>query len=340
MKKNLKKIEIKLIILGSEKVGKKSIVKRLKILNSSETKEIPFNNTIPNDSEIDKIFKLKQSKNKSKIQIKEEFKRDLELKKIAAFKKIFTIGEFYIEINPIIGVSPEPISDNDNQIVVEDLEEFEIAHKIKFDKVKKQIEDVFNGFYDNSNNYKTEENKDENKQKIIVFDHVFYLFAFAYDLSDLNSFEMMNYYYEKLENTFKLQKRSDVGIIFIGNKIDVKQLYYNNNEANNNHNNSNSNSNNMDNSKFNNSNEYNNINEITTNNKIKDIYAEYFSNLIKKAKKNNVIIKNYEISTFMYFSFEKLFENIFYSIIGPKVPSLNESYIVERFKNVLYNQRS
>ena len=61
---------------------------------------------------------------------------------------------------------------------------------------------------------------------------------------------------------------------------------------------------------------------------------EYFENFMK----NNNNIKNYEISTFNYFNFEKFFEQLFTDIISPIDEELQKQTFLDRFHLVLHNR--
>ena len=271
----LSKIKIKLLIFGYDNVGKKSITKRLAILNASETKVKLVKHEIPGTPLLKTILKT-NNKFKDLAEVRKSEKKKAKEKDLCSFEKIYTIGKFYISISPVIMKKPEPILFTDQQNVLEELEENEKEHKLKFDVVKKEVKEITNNISD------TED---------FNYDQVFYIFMFVYDLSNLDSFEKIKFYHSELERTFNISSNPNYGVVFLGNKVDNKLILSDQ--------------------------------ELP--------YKNFFD-------RNNLL--NYEISTGMYFSFEKLFKGIYSNIIEPKNNELGTKFYKDKFDNVLFQRKS
>lgn len=272
--KNLVKVELKFLIFGYDKVGKKSIVKRLQLLKSTETKNIKVEAEIPKTPILKAMLRAPGNKFHSLKELKEAEANNVKIKKLTAFKKIFTLGEYYIEVSSMIMKKPEPIHFSDPQNVVEELEENEKAHKLKFDVVKQEVKEVLSTAGASS------------------FDNTYYIFTYVYDLANLDSFEKAKFYHSEISRTFGINSRNDCATLFIGNKVDIKTI----------------------------------LNDTN-----KNIFYDFYS---------NSEAPYFEVSTSMYFNFERLFKNIFTTLIQPKRDGFKQHYFIEKLDNVLFERNT
>ena len=220
-------IELRILLIGEIGVGKKSIVKRFKLLNCTETKEFEIKKESI-EQKVSKIVKQKPKKNKdntntisldtknrtktksdseelSKDEIEQkklELRREEKRQDLMNFSKIYKIYTNSIEINfyPCIEAQPLPY---DYEFREDDeFYEFEKEYKLTLKPLIKQIEHII---------MKPSEN--ENTQ-------IEFLFLLCFDLSDVNSFEKLLLYFGLIEKHFKLS--SNFKIVLIGNKMDKK----------------------------------------------------------------------------------------------------------------------
>lgn len=303
-KELLSKIQINFLLIGSDKVGKKSIVKRLSHLHSSETKQVKFNNEIPSTPKLKQMLKANK-RIKDIFELKQIENKKLEERKICAFEKIFTLGKYYLSLRNVIIEKPQPILYTDSKEVIEELEENEKLFKIKFDNVKSHIKRILYDINEEDmNNTQVNHINSGNISNIDVltntqetnyiknkdFSQRFYIFLFIYDLSQTDSLDKIMYFYNELNKTFNIDSNPNYDKVFIGNKVDNKLIY--------------------------DEKEYNNT---------------YFTD------KN---LFNIEISTGMYFSFEKLFKKIYSNLISTKQKDLLTDYYMSKMDSILFERRT
>lgn len=387
MNKKLKKVRINLVLYGSEKVGKKTIIERIKKMNSTETKDIEVTDKIPDNSELEILSKTNRFNNKSINQIKTELEKIINLKKLCAYKKVYSVGNYYVEIKPILGLSHENILENDKNIDREALDEDERKYNIKFELMKNQLEDILNGFWERTN---------------FNYDYNIFVLVFVYDLSRIKTFEIACKYYKKLQNIIERSKNNNFmcNVLFLGNKTDIKKICDINNIdhvsqmlersfLNNFENNDiikskspfkyqsdkpvnsefcknnkklliiNQNSDEELNDYLNNSSSIQQEQGYDSDDLDKldiysNIYTKYFikvNNISKsRHKSNNILkkqeifenfeVKNFEISSMPYFSFEKLFDKFLKSLIYPYIDDFSNNYISNSFNNILFGQKT
>ena len=199
----LKKYEINILLIGHDQVGKKSFAKRLKGMNSSETKEIKKEFKIPNDSEIKAILHQKGNLFNSKEEvILYEKKRNKE-DKLCSFRKTILVEFTQIDIVSHIIRKPQIKRENeDNQF----------KEYLNFQRTKTHLSSILS---------------DTTKANILKECKTIFVFCFLYDYSNYDSFEKMKIYYNELSNSFKFQTDAEnycsIGL-FLGNKIDSKQV--------------------------------------------------------------------------------------------------------------------
>lgn len=197
-------IDLRIIILGDANVGKKSICQRMKILRSTETKEISlkefkkrkiFKNTrmkdlIKDDSNLD---------NEEKMYINKEKKRMNYMR----FTKIFRIELNNLQISfypcsdaEMIDYDYEPKYDEDN--------EFEKEYKMSIKNMMAEIQEIIM------------RPPDEPKASVDI------LFLLCFDLSNYSTFENLVIFYSQINKKFKLTE-NDFKLSLIGTKIDIKK---------------------------------------------------------------------------------------------------------------------
>lgn len=205
------KYEVKFLVLGYDNVGKKSFAKRLKSMNSSETKQYNIEFIPPTPEDIKKILFSKENTYRDHNEIIQSKKIEHKIAKLCAFKKIFTIEYSLIEFSVKIIKKPLPILISDTRNVIDELENTEKQHNLKFNTVKKDLSDVI------TETAKT--NIDRNYKTIFVF-------LFLYDLGNFDSFEKIKFYYEEICKFINLRESNNPNYefvsLFVGNKIDLK----------------------------------------------------------------------------------------------------------------------
>lgn len=219
--------ELRIILIGEVGVGKKSIVKRFKILNCSETREIKKKNDKNKKNKSENVYKnvnkykntdtninnTNKNETNTKSEIEEISREETEQKKyemrkeekrieLMNFTKIYKINMNNLEINfyPCIEAQPLPY---DYELREEDeFYEYEKEYKLTIKPLIKELENIILKPSDNSSN------------------QIEFLFLFCFDLSDINSFETLYIYFSQIEKHFKLS--SNFKIVLIGNKMDKK----------------------------------------------------------------------------------------------------------------------
>ena len=224
MSDKIDNVELRIVLIGDIGVGKKSIIKRFKILNCSETKEIKKKKPENKDNQI-KHTNEKQNKNKhntisvnetktiTKSETEEISKEEIEQKKydirreekrhdLMNFTKIYKLNMNILEIHffPCIEAQPLPY---DYELKEDDeFYEFEKEYKLTIKPLIKELEQII---------LKPSEN---------INSQIEFIFLFCFDLSDINSFERLLVYFGQIEKHFKLS--SNFKILLIGNKMDKK----------------------------------------------------------------------------------------------------------------------
>ena len=247
------RVELRIILIGEMGVGKKSIVKRFKMLNCSELKlisnnekELDQNKDINNNNE-KTLITLKDQKekininnediqNEMNIRIKREEKR-IELMN---FSLIYKIKTNYLEIRFYPCIEEIPLDyDYESKEEDDDLLELEKEYKFSLRPLIQEIKNIILNPPLDSNN------------------QLEYLFLLCFDMNNFDSFKKLLIYYEQIEKKIGISKNFKIALI--GNKLDKKI----------------------------------NINKEDIITFKKSINANY-----------------YEISTLMFFPFDKFFENL------------------------------
>ena len=184
-------LELRIYLIGEYNVGKKSIIKRFKLVNSSKTFE----------------KKPKKTENENQNELSPEEKEFLHKEKIRQnlmnFTKIYQIGKkklylkFYSCLESIpLDVNYEPDYDDKDY-------DFETNYRITLKPMKNELEN----FILQKSNFNV--------------DHFFLL---IFDLKDFNSFEKLEIIFDNINNHFGIQ---NYHFALIGNKIDAKMNFSN-----------------------------------------------------------------------------------------------------------------
>ena len=207
--------EIRVFIIGDFQVGKNSIVKRFKKLNSTQTEEdnyfIPGNPKA--DSDKDKIKTKEEKKPKEKFHRRQQKvdiekineRKQNERKNLMKFKKIFIVGKSRLEFNffPIKSADEKKMTElNDARDEEEEIKFADIL--INFKSVQEELR-----------NYLTKEPKDSSSD-------INNIFLFVYDLKNFLTFKKLELYYNKLNDYFKIDNNYIKALI--GNKADSKNI--------------------------------------------------------------------------------------------------------------------
>lgn len=207
--KEEKNLELRVLIIGEAGVGKKTITKRFKLLNCTETKETSFSKLLskPNKNKLEKKKNLTFDIELDELLLEEERqkqkKEEIRLN-LMNFTKIYKIDLNIIEISfyPIADAEPLPLDyipkDDDEDYI------FETEHKISLRKLNNEIEKILVKPLSH-NNYQLE-----------------LIFFFCFDLSDKNSLEQLGLYYSQINKNYNLKNHSHS--ILIGNKLDKKNV--------------------------------------------------------------------------------------------------------------------
>ena len=202
--------EFRVFVIGDFQVGKSSIVKRFKKLNSTQTED--DNYFIPGNPKaefgLDKINTKEDQEKFDKYQqlevIEKGFvRKQIERKNLMKFKKIFIVGKTRLEFNFFpIKSAEEKIMTGLNDARDED-EEVKFGDKlINFKSIQEEIR-----------NYLIKEKKDESSD-------INNLFLFVYDLKNFSTFKKLELYYNKLNDYFKIDNNYIKALL--GNKVDSK----------------------------------------------------------------------------------------------------------------------
>jgi len=300
MNAKIDNIELRIVLIGEVGVGKRTIVKRFKILNCTETKDfyVKKNKTIIDKKKIkvinDKTNKdkdntntlsntntLNDNKSKKRNELAEILKEEEEQKKIQmrreekrlelmSFSKIYKINMNNLEIHFYPCIEAQPLAYDYEFREDDEFYEFEKEYKITIKPLIKQLEQIILKQSDNPNS------------------QVGFIFLFVFDLSDINSFERLLLYFSQIEKHFKLS--TNFKIALIGNKMDKK---------------------------------------VPMNNEQK----EGIDNLITQLNS-----KYYEISSLMFFPFENFFENLIMDHFSD-LPILSSEVAKKYFHEILTQKK-
>ena len=298
MSGRLDNIELRIILIGDAGSGKKSIVKRFKILNCTETKEFmkkkernkkTEEKTVNKDSENNKNQAKEKANNNTNKDIKIKTKRlsvqltkeEIEQKNLEKrrqekrielmnFTKVYKINMNSLEIHFYPCIEAQPLPDDYEFKEDDEFYEFEKEYKLTIKPLIREIEHII---------VKPSEN---------INSQLEFLFLFCFDLSNIKSFERLLLYFGLIEKHFKLS--NNFKIVLVGNKVDKK---------------------------------------VPMNNEQKD----GIDNLISQLN-----TKYYEISSLMFFPFEKFFENLLFDYFG-ELPLLSSEYS-KKFVHEILTQKT
>ena len=223
-------IELRVILIGDLGVGKKSIIKRFKMINCTETRSINFYGFFPPKKK--KIHKKPPKKNKKKEETSTKSKRDTtyqsldsseeedeedklreyrEEKRINCmkFKKIYNLGFNVIDISFYPCAEEEPLPYDYELKDDDEFYEFEKEYRVSIRQLIKELERII---------LKPAE---DSKSQIEI------LFMLCFDLSNIASFEKLLVHFSQINRHFKLN--DDYKLVLVGNKMD-KRVSMNNDE--------------------------------------------------------------------------------------------------------------
>ena len=207
--------EFRVFLIGDYQVGKNSIAKRFKKLNSTQTEDDNF--FIPGNPKTD--FGLDDIKSKEAQEKFENYKKmddsekalirkQIERKNLMKFKKIFIVGKSRLEFNFFPIKSAEEKSMTGPNDMREEEEEIKFENKlINFKKMLEEIKNILS--------------KDQ-KDPSSTMDNIF---LFIFDLKDFTTLKKLELYYNKLNNYFKIDANYLKALI--ANKADSKSAISN-----------------------------------------------------------------------------------------------------------------
>ena len=199
-KNKLKKnTELRVLIIGEAGIGKKSITKRFKLLNCTETKEKPILKIHSETKEEKKTSNfLNEFDEISEGELYEQ-KREEQRLNLMKFSKIYKIEFNSIEITfyPLSEAEPLPLN-----YIPDDEKSFEEKNKISLKKLNHEITQIIIAPLSHRNN------------------HLEILFFFCFDLSNIKSFTQLQLYYSQIHQKFDLE--NNYHSILVGNKLDKK----------------------------------------------------------------------------------------------------------------------
>ena len=252
------RVELRVILIGEMGVGKKSIVKRFKMINTSETKiistkeeknynnketietNISENNTLITEPKTKKEIEREKIKNEERnMRIKREEKR----MDLMNFSLIYKVRMNYFEVKFYPCIEGIPLEyDYESKEDDDDLCEIEKEYKFSLRPLLNEIKEILLNPPENPNN------------------QLEFLFLLCFDLSNYDSYKRLLIYFNQIEKKMKISENSKIALI--GNKLD-KKIYISKEEK-------------------------EEINQF----------------------KNKIKANYYEISTMMFFPFDKFFENL------------------------------
>ena len=215
-------VELRVILIGDLGVGKKSIVQRMKLVNSTETKKNNFKGFLPQKK---KKNKYKQTKKDTKDETSTKSKKTTTYESVDSteeeteedklrqhreekrancmkFSKIYRLGFNSIDISFFPCAEEQPLS-YDYELKEEDeFYEFEKEYRVSIKQLVKEIEYIM-----------VKPPEDDRNQ-------IEFLFILCFDLSNIPSFEKLVVYFSQINRHFKLT--SGYKIVLVGNKIDKR----------------------------------------------------------------------------------------------------------------------
>lgn len=269
---DLENLELRVCLIGEQDVGKRSMISRYRMLNTSQT--ITWNNSHKNQiekaqSNLGNYDSNIRSQDENKINKNKNENKTSTQDSLNNFSKILTVSKYRIELkffpisSAVLDLKENKVNDDE-----EEDEEVEKDHKLNFNKAKSDIEKIVNL-----------PTKNGAELKII--------FLFVFDMNNFpESFEKIKIYRDELKDS--IQSRNFLSNNYnalIGNKVDAIPRNFDRREV---------------------------------NNYLRETDLQY-----------------YEISTKMFFSFEKFFEKMFFDLFANMNEDFNSEYFRERFHNVL-----
>ena len=208
--------ELRVILIGDMGVGKKSIVKRFKMLNCSELKFFSTkdeNNTKPVDNNNNINNKLNDTKTAKvtfdEIDKKENDELNLLLRReekrveLMNFSLAYKIRMNYLEVKFFPCIEAIPLEfDYESKEEDDDLLELEKEYKFTLRPLIKEIKNIILTPPENQNN------------------QLEFLFLLCFDLSNIETYKKLIIYFNQIEK--KLKVTENFKIALIGNKMDKK----------------------------------------------------------------------------------------------------------------------
>ena len=214
------RIELRVILIGDIEVGKKSIVNRFKMINSSETKILSYKEdsnkdkkTIESKEKNNNILITAQKGKKSekdidigKIDMDDKnllIKREEKRIELMNFSLVYKIRMNYFEVRffPLIEAVPLEY-DYESKEEDDELLELEKEYKFTLRPLLKEIKEIILSPPENPNS------------------QLEFLFLLCFDLSNFDTFKMLSIYFTQAEKKLKITENFKVCLI--GNKIDKK----------------------------------------------------------------------------------------------------------------------
>ena len=189
-------VELRIILIGDKDVGKKSIINRFKLINSTETKKNNFKGFMPPKKKKKKVKQVKNDSNDNTTRSKktgtyesvesteEETEEDKlrehkEEKRINCmrFSKLYKLGFNSIEISFFPCAEEQPISYDYELREDDEFYEFEKEYRVSIKQLVKELEYII-----------VKPAEDERNQ-------VEFLFVLCFDLGNISSFEKLVLYF-------------------------------------------------------------------------------------------------------------------------------------------------
>ena len=216
-------VDLRIILIGDVGVGKKSIVQRFKLINSTETKHNNFRGFFQKKKKKKAIKKEKKSKKDEtssrsrkdttyqSIETTEEENEEEKLRErreekrinCMKFSKIYNLGFNSIEISYYPCAEEEPLPYDYELKDDDEFYEFEKEYKVSIKQLIKELEAII---------LKPAE---DSKSQIEI------LFMLCFDLGNLPSFEKLVVHFSQINRHFKIN--GDYKMVLIGNKMDKRE---------------------------------------------------------------------------------------------------------------------
>jgi len=195
------KLEFRVLFIGEDYVGKKSLLTRFRNIKCSETLDFP-NAPKTKTRKNEKLRGKPCDKPEIPIEVP-KIKQKIE--NIANFSKIFRIDKNYFEFNFFLVPAAEKVGFSDN---LNEDDEVEKLHKMKFLNVKNYLQTVI---------------QKPAKQDLSVR----YILLFMFDITNQESYDKLKIYYDELNKILNFEKNllRNFFPVMIGNKIDLKFPY-------------------------------------------------------------------------------------------------------------------